>query len=199
MHGILGEAPLVAIKRDANSFLFFGRIEAYKGLGILLEAARLLRSRDYRIVIAGDGHDLDRHRAEIASLPKVVLKDQFIPAADVPALFARALAVVLPYLDATQSGVAAHAFSAGTPVIASRVGALPDVIGHDVNGLLVPPGDAPALAAAMARLLDDPALASSLSRRATETARTTLSWDSIAVDTLDVYEAVRGTNRKLLM
>lgn len=189
MHGILGEPPSAHVPRRKGTFLFFGRIEAYKGLGVLLEAARLLDSRGlaYELTIAGRGGDLDEHRATIAALPNITLDERYIPADEVASLFARSAAVVMPYLDATQSGVAAHAFAAGTPAIASRVGALPDIVRDGFNGLLVPTGDAAALADALDRALGPDGLADRLAAGAAETAAGPLSWQSIAEETQAVY------------
>ena len=83
----------------------------------------------------------------------------------------------------------AHAFAAGTPVVASEVGALPEVISHGVNGLLVPPGNAAALADAIARVLADPDFAEALSRGAEAVARELLGWPGIARATADIYLA----------
>jgi glycosyltransferase involved in cell wall biosynthesis len=68
--------------------------------------------------------------------------------------FAAADAAVLPYRDATGSAVAAQALAAGLPVVASAIGGLAETVCDGENGLLVPAGDAAALAAALARLAD---------------------------------------------
>lgn len=193
MHGVLGVPVGSAAKADPVSFLFFGRIERYKGLGVLVEAVKLLDQRgvDYRLLIAGRGSDLEAHRATIGALRNVRIDEGYIPADRVPQLFAATAGVLLPYLDATQSGVAAYAFSQARPVIASRVGALPDVIVDGENGLLVPPGDAAALADAMTRLLMEEGLAARLSAGARAVAETVLSWKRIAAITATIYESVQ--------
>jgi starch synthase len=67
--------------------------------------------------------------------------------------------------------VAAEALALGAPVVASRVGGLPDIVEHGVGGLLVPPGDPAALAAALCRLLEDRDLAGALAARGQERVR----------------------------
>jgi glycosyltransferase involved in cell wall biosynthesis len=82
----------------------------------------------------------------------------------------------------------------GVPLVATTAGALPEVVGRDgETALLVPPGDATALAGAIGTLLDDPALRSRLSAAALRRARDRYSWEATARATVDVYrEVVRG-------
>ena len=153
--------------RVGGDILFFGRIEAYKGLGALIDACDLLAARgaSFRLVVAGRGRDLERHRARLAERSWAVLDEAFIAADDVGALFDKARVVALPYVDATQSGVGAIAIGRGCPVVATRVGSLPEVVFHEETGLLVPPGDPAALSDAIFRLLTDDALHASLTRQ----------------------------------
>jgi glycosyltransferase involved in cell wall biosynthesis len=138
-------------------------------------------------VVAGTGRDLEHHRKRIASTAWVELIDRFISAAEVPGLFRRAMSVVLPYTDATQSGVTPTAFALSRPVIATDVGGLPDVVIDGETGLLVPPRDEMALADAMERLLLDRRLRDSLALGAARFAKEKLSWSRIADLTHDSY------------
>ena len=72
-----------------------------------------------------------------------------------------------------------EAMAAGLPVIASRVGGIPALVDHDVNGLLVPPGDAAALAAAISRVLTEPGTAARLAAAARQTAQQ-YTWPALA-------------------
>ncbi len=190
-HGILGG---VSIDEDASryepgTFLFFGRIEAYKGLRHLLDAGDILHSRGrlFRLVVAGTGSDLDRHRTRIASTGWIELIDRYISTAELPGLFHRAMALVLPYTGATQSGVGAMAFAFARPVIATSVGDVPDVVVDGQTGLIVPPRDGKALADAMEKLLLDPRLRDSLATGAARAAKEKLSWPRIADLTYGTY------------
>jgi glycosyltransferase involved in cell wall biosynthesis len=180
-----------------NSILFFGRMEPYKGLTVLLEACDILRSAGLRfeLVVAGRGEDLVKHRAAMEKRAWVKLIDRFIPADEVSTLFGSAKLVVLPYTDATQSGVAAIALAHGIPVVASAVGGIPEVVIDGQTGLLVPPGDAAALSRAMARLLTDDELARQVGEGAAEFAKSHLSWVHIARATAKVYETVTRKRR----
>ncbi|MGB5079315.1 MAG: glycosyltransferase family 4 protein [Burkholderiales bacterium] len=200
-HGVLGRtgAEDDVSGYEPGTFLFFGRIESYKGLRFLLDAGDILRGRGlaFRVIVAGTGTDLERHRTRIASAAWVELIDRRIPVAEVPGLFRRAMAVVLPYVDATQSGVAATAFAFARPVVATDVGDVPEVVIDGQSGLIVPPEDATALADAMEKLLLDCALRDSLAAGAARSAKEKLSWPRIAELTLDTYRraivSVKGT------
>lgn len=190
-HGVLGRAAVDGdvAGYEPGTFLFFGRIESYKGLQYLLDACDVLRgrARDLRLVVAGMGGDLELHRARIAANARVELIDRYVSAAEVPGLFRRAMVVVLPYTDATQSGVAALAFAHSRPVIATSVGDVPEVVIDGQTGLMVPPRDANALAGAMERLLADRRLRDSLAAGAASFAKERLSWPRIAGLVDDVY------------
>ena len=199
-HGVLGDdqGRVETLPEKPPVFLFFGRIEAYKGLGFLLEAGEslALRGFTFRLVIAGTGSALDLYRPQIREMPWVELMDRRIHADEIPQIFGRACAVVLPYTDATQSGVAAMAFGFGRPVIATYVGGLPEVVANERNGLLVPPKDVGALAEAMARFIVSEKLCEQLRSGAMERASGELSWDVIARETSAVYEdALRARGR----
>lgn len=171
--------------------LFFGRVERYKGLPVLLEAAGLLRARrpDIQIHVAGRGEDLNAHRQLAESLPNVSLDERFLPAEDVIAAFQEAEVVVAPYIDATQSGVVAAAFGNDRPVVASRVGGLADAVEDGVDGLLVEPRNGAALADALESLCGSPRLRA-MADAAGVKARTTLAWSHIATDALAFYDTL---------
>jgi len=130
--------------------LFFGRLLSYKGLEYLLEAFRQLDRQRFELIIAGEG-DLSDYRIEGANIRTL---NRFIPDEEMAALFNEAHVVALPYLSASQSGVAYMAFAFEKPVIATRVGALADVVIDGQNGFLIEPRSAEALAAALTRIAD---------------------------------------------
>ncbi|MEA3210127.1 MAG: hypothetical protein QOE70_3184 [Chthoniobacter sp.] len=160
--------------------LFFGRILPYKGLDVLLEAFRLLDPARFRLLVAGEGE------VPPVSAPNIEIDNRFVADDRLPGLFQRAHVVALPYRAASQSGVAHMAFAFGKPVVSTRVGGLPDIVHDGKNGLLVPPGDAPAFAAALERLAD-----SGLRQRLEQTIRgdNTSSDAEIRTRLLAVYDA----------
>lgn len=122
-------------------YLFFGRIEPYKGLKYLVQIANeLIRlGKSEKIVIAGKGDDYAL--AELQSLPNVVLMNHFIDDTKLDCLLKGAIATLLPYDSATQSGVILHSYAYGKPVVAFDVGELAAYIKQGESGCLVKHGD----------------------------------------------------------
>jgi glycosyltransferase involved in cell wall biosynthesis len=150
--------PPNAAEVTSPSLLFFGRIWPYKGLHYLIKAEPEIRRDmpDVKIVIAGVGDDFEQYRKMIERPENYAIHNYFISADECDRIFRESSVVVLPYTEATQSGVIPLAYSYAKPVIASRVGALEEAVVHGVTGLLVPPANSKALAAAVVELLRDP-------------------------------------------
>jgi glycosyltransferase involved in cell wall biosynthesis len=142
--------------------LFFGLVRPYKGLDVLLRALAA-GPADVELTVAGEFWggvgSTEALIAELGLAGRVELRPGYVPAEQVPALFAAADALVLPYRSGTASQNVDLAHLHGLPVVASRVGTLPDGVADGVDGLLVPPGDAAALAAALHRLYEPGVLA----------------------------------------
>jgi glycosyltransferase involved in cell wall biosynthesis len=142
--------------------LFFGFIRPYKGLDVLLDAVAALGRDDIYLTVVGEHWgDSTQLRVSVANVPNIELHLRYMDDAEAAEYFARADFVVLPYLSATGSAVASVALHYNKPVIASATGGLIDVIIDGQTGMLVPPGDAPALAAAIASVDRTSALAMS--------------------------------------
>lgn len=181
-HGvILSPAVVSPVPGPPLRLFMFGRMEAYKGLEILLGALERLDGDGLavQVELAGQGPEINRLGDRFRRLPGVVVHASFVPPAVVVASIQACHCVLLPYLSATQSGVLAAAFAGGRGVIASDTGGLADVVIDGRNGLLVPPGDVAALAQAIALLAAEPALASALGHGAATTAAGPLNWDVI--------------------
>lgn len=175
-----------------NTLLFFGRIWGYKGLQYLIDAEPIISQAipDVRIIIAGQGESIEKYKRNIVNLDRFEIHDRFIPNDEVAAFFQQASLVVLPYIEASQSGVVAIAYAFGKPVVATNVGGLPDVVQNGQSGLLVPPADAQSLAQAVILLLKDPVLREQMGRNARKLSETELSWDKVAEKTLKVYQQI---------
>jgi glycosyltransferase involved in cell wall biosynthesis len=135
-----------------------GRLAAQKGFGVLLEAAASWRDLEPMplVVIAGDGPQAGELRARAAALGAAAV---FLGQRDdVPARLAGAAVFALPSYWEGQPLVLQEALRAGAAIVATRAGGVPGLTGEDA-AVLVPPGDAPALAAAVRAVLTDQALA----------------------------------------
>jgi glycosyltransferase involved in cell wall biosynthesis len=181
--------PGEIVQREPESVLFFGRVLPYKGLGILIEAMKIVRKTipDAKLVIAGRGGQIARSTLVDSDQSWVEIIDRFISHAEVVGLFSRAGMAVLPYVEASQSGVASLAIGLGTPVIASAIGGLEELIANGTDGILVPPGDPVALAKSIIGLMRDGNLSRRLAGNALIRSQNDLAWDSIAEETVSLY------------
>ena len=172
------------------SLLFFGRVSRYKGIDVLLDAMRLLWDRlpETRLVVAGGG-DLPDHA--LLGDSRISVRNEHVPEEAVPSLFAAARCVVLPYLEASQSGVGARAKGYGRPLVVTDVGAIPELVAGG-SGRVVPAGDPAALADALHEVLTVPGLAEQMGRMAYASAAET-SWSRVAGLTLEAYAEHLGS------
>jgi len=172
-----------------KTILFFGRINAYKGLGVLMDAWQHIKqaSPEARLVVAGTGNDLPNHRDRILADPSCELLDRVLPTQEVSRLFAEASIVVMPYIEGTQSGPLSISVAFGKPVVVTNVGGLPEMVDENRSGLVVPPRNPEALADALVRLLEDEPLRQKMAQGALALGQTRLSPATLAMQTEDVY------------
>ena len=202
---VVPSAPLrrPAVPGEA-ALIFVGRLEASKGVTTLLPAfaqARAARpTLAWRLWMAGTGTlraDLERlaHSLDIEGCM------QFLgTVADVERYLGQADIFVLPSLAEGLSNALLEAMAAGLPSIATRVGGTPELIQEGETGLLVAPEDTAALAAAMVRLADDPALRQSLGQRARRKVEAEFGLDRIAQRYEALYaELCQGSERKMAL
>lgn len=156
-HVAMGRDLPDAEPEDEELVLFFGRIWDYKGLDQLIAAEPLITQQipGARIMIAGEGDEFSKYQAMMVNPEHFIIRNSWISDHQRARFFQRAAVVVLPYNEATQSGVVPVAYNYEKPVVATRVGALAECVAHEETGLLVPPRDPAALAEAIVRLLKD--------------------------------------------
>jgi len=161
-------------------FLFFGRLRAYKGLDLLRDAFAALRARHpgATLRVVGEG-DTEACAPGLAALPGVTVEARWVPDGEMPSLLSAARAVVLPYREASQSGVLPIALALGVPVVATPVGGLSAQFEHGVSGMVAREASAPALAEVMAAMLD-PARRRTLSAGARLAGARLADWDAQA-------------------
>ena len=168
-----------------------GRLAPQKGFATLLAAAVRWQGRDPCpvIALAGSGPlDQALRAAAGADGIRICFLGQ---REDVPALLAGADLVVVPSLWEGQPLIVQEALRAGRPLVAARVGGIPDLTGQDA-AVLVPPGDAAALADAVLSVLDDPALAARLSAAARARAAALPTQDNAVEAALTLYRRLAG-------
>lgn len=161
--------------------LFFGLIRKYKGLDLLLKAFYDLDD-SYHLIIAGEAYiSLDDMKAALpqSHIGRVHWHSHFIADEDLPLYFGAADLLVLPYRNATQSGVTATALHFNLPIVASNVGGLSEYIDHGVTGLLFEPNDADAIKAAIIEWFASGREAEIIESKMEEK-RDSLSWESFA-------------------
>jgi glycosyltransferase involved in cell wall biosynthesis len=167
-----------------------------KGHAVLLDALALLAARGVEplCLAAGTGPEGDALQDRARSLGITGSVRWLGQVADVRPVLAAADVVVMPSLAEGLGVAAIEAMAAGRPVVASAVGGLPELITDDVQGLLVPPRDAGALATALERCLADPALRARLGA-AGESRAAAFSTAAMARGTVSVYERALASRR----
>lgn len=181
---------------EEDYILYFGRQDIYtKGLDVLLQAFSRLQSSGVRLKIGGRGSDEDRQRltamAQEFGIGARVELVGTVSDAERRELYRRSLFVCTPSRYEGWCIAAVEAAAASKPVVGSAIPGLVDAVRDGETGLLVPPGDAAALAAAMDRLCGDPGQRVRLGQ-AGRTWAERFTWDQIALDQERVYEAVAG-------
>lgn len=156
---------ILKIEEDEKVLLFFGLVREYKGLKYLLNSLNYIKKKDpdntkkIKLLIAGDfaggrtEYDMLINKLKIEDL--IDITDGHIPIEEVEKFFAASDLVVLPYESATQSGVIQVAYSFNKPVLATRVGGLPDVVFDGETGYLVEPENPELIAGAICDFIDN--------------------------------------------
>lgn len=191
--GIPAEAPLVGI---------VAMMRGDKGHRYFLDAAfEVLKSHPHaRFVLVGEGiggRRVEREcrgRIEAAGEQGRILMTGYRD--DIPRVMAALDVVVVASVEVeAQSRIVPQAFATGRAVVATRVGGIPELVEDGANGLLVPPSDGAAIAAALRRLFDDPALRGKLASAGHATAKARLSMERMMEETLVAYRRAMGAAR----
>jgi L-malate glycosyltransferase len=191
--GVPSGAPLVAVA---------SRLNRLKGIEHFLEAAASVGRRfpDARFVVIGDTSPAERSYFYLLAglAERLGIRDRVVFTGlrrDVPDLLACAAVSVMPSLNEALPNVLLESMAAGAPVVSTRVGGTPEAVEDGVTGLLVPPGDAGALARAINRLLSDPDLAARLGQSGREFVRRRFSMDAMVRATERLYHTLLEKRR----
>lgn len=186
--------PKIYLERNDNrlQLLFVGTCHPRKGLEHLLEAMRRLGDRDIVLNLVGNLEDSIGHTKHIQSLveeyglERKIVFHGWISEEELWKQYARSDLFVLPSLWEGFGIVLLEAMSFGLPIVTTNTGAIPELIKDEWNGLLVPPRDSKALAAAIARLGDNPGLREKLGRNALSRSKAAMTWKQVSKQFSDV-------------
>lgn len=183
--------------KDAFNILFFGRIYKYKGLEYLLRAAPDIKRTvpNARFIVAGRGDDLAVYDNLVPRFEWFSIQNRYIPRLEAAALFANADLVVLPYVEASQSGILMIAIAFGLPVVATDTGEIAETVRSNEIGLIVPPRDAGALARAITTLAHDAEMRMRFSANAKRALAGPLSGALLAERLRNIYSNVLQNGR----
>jgi glycogen synthase len=175
--------------------LFVGRITDQKGIFHLLEAAPSLPA-GVQVVLCASAPDTPeieaRLRRALPAHPNVVWIGEMIPVDEVVQLYSHAAVFVCPSVYEPFGLINLEAMACETPVVASGVGGILEVVEDGKTGLLVEPGRPDEIVAAVRTLLADPALGRAMGRAGRQRVEAHFSWTSVAARTREVYQEARA-------
>lgn len=176
------KVKIIEYERDKINFLFFGRIDEYKGIDILAEAFWHLEKDFYgkvSLTVVGNGN-FSKYEKFFEKLQNVKVINRWIRDEEVESVFlGENLVTVCPYKDATQSGVVLISYDYGVPVIASDTGGLAEQVLDGRTGFLVRPNDADALRRAMELFVKTPGIRIKM-KKEIATYMSEISWEESA-------------------
>ncbi len=194
--GAVDVARFTPGERSAT-MLYHGRVDARKGVLDMLDAVRLLADEGigFELLVSGIGptYDETARRIEELGLSGQVRMTGYIDYDDVPSIYRQAGIFVSPTYAEGFSNTILEAMASRMAVVSCRSVGVVDCICDGENGLLTEPGDVPALAAALRRVLTDPALRDRLADAALDECRSVYSWSAVGRQIMRVYAAVAGT------
>ena len=170
--------------------LFVGNLVEMKGVRFLLEAVASLQQNNTKLVLVGDGELRDpllacAERLGITPMCSFVGKR---PHQEIAYWLSAADCLVLPSISEGLPTILPEAMLCRTPILATTVGGIPEIIDNTRNGLLVPPRDTHALTDALRSLLGDQENASRMAKEAESKARRSLTWEAHARELFKIYE-----------
>lgn len=184
-------------EKNSASFnvLFFGRISPYKGLKYLFDAfSEILQLKEFNnitLTVAGSGN-FDFDIKPYTAFPQIKIINEFVQPDLLAELVQNSSVVVCPYTDATQSGVVMSAYAFKKPVIATRVGGLPEMVDDGSTGLLITPKDSRAIKEAVLKLYYHPEILQKMEENIeAEYYRGDKSWDHAAAQFMKVFNLIK--------
>lgn len=176
--------------KERINFLFFGRIQKYKGLHVLSKAFEKVQKQypDAYLTVAGSG-DFSEYKEEYAALKNVTVMNKYITDDEIAYLFSKPnTVVVMPYIDATQSGITGMAYNYETPIISTDTGGLREQLFDGEVGIFAKSGDVDDLAEKMIRFITDPDLYTE-QKKLMQDSKEKMSWKYLTNELLEQLES----------
>lgn len=193
-HGDTGAREALEVRPDERVVLMVAALRPEKAHEAAVDAARILldQGRRVRFLLAGEGPRREAVAARIRRAGVGGAVELLGLRTDVARLLSAADVLVLPSHDVVETLPLAvlEAMAAGVPVVASRVGSIPEIVEDGVSGLFVAPGDAVELARAIAYVLDEPERAAAMARVARERVRARYTVERMVRRYQDLFEAL---------
>ena len=196
------EEPGLALRKAPEGrlqrILFLGRIHEYKGLALLLDSIQILaqQGRKVALTVAGSG-DLSPYQSALENTPHLTIINDWIDEKQVLEVLRKNDILALPYLEASQSGVAIDAQWAAMPAVATPVGALPEQFIHGHDAIISESVTPAAFASALSQILDNNALYERLSAGAQQSYKDK-GLVSVAAKWRDLYAEISSTEKRIL-
>jgi len=179
------------VAEEPATLLFFGRISIYKGLIHLTEAVTLIRDKypELKVIIAGNG-DPGQQVQQALQDDIYEVHNRFIDDEEVPVFFNRAHILVLPYIEASESGVIQVGKAFNKPIISTQVGGIPEAVTNGKTGIIVAPEDSQALADAIDLLLTDKNKYSEIKQNIQIESKNRPGWKEASATIANIYQTV---------
>ena len=179
------------IKSDVITLLFFGRIVDYKGLDVLINAYKKIKSQisNVELLIVGNG-EAEKYKKLAVGLQDVIFVNEWIPENKVSSYFLQADILICPYKDATQSGSIPIAYAFSLPVIATKTGGLSEQVDNNVTGILIEPNNVDQLVEACIKLIVNKELRKNYGEAGYNKAKIEWNWDKISDKLLVVFNKI---------
>lgn len=185
----------VNCSENDDYILFFGNIKPYKGLDVFLKAVDIVEKKiglsKLKIMIAGMG-SLQPYESFLQGKKRehLIIKNEKIQNEDIPCLFRKAIIVVLPYTDASQSGIVPLAYTFSKPVIVSNIKSLQEYVDHGVTGFVFENRNIEQLASYLIDAINNPILMSKMGTNAYKKLVSEMSLDMCCSKINSIYEDI---------